>query len=265
MGMGRRFIVRYAATSDLRAQLEESEARGAILLPMPDPPDLGPLEHVALILRSESVSIEVEAEVLQILAGAGLVVRVLDTSSTNIAELPKSIGASHPPEVAEDDGTTEGGTGEQEERRGAPVPAGSSALSWPVEKLQAEWDSLSTPERIRVARYGNRGARTIASRGRDKTLQIHLLSNPNISTEEVAAMAGSAGLDPAALRRIASNREWLRSAEITRNLICNPTLPLPEVERLLRPLSQDELARIYKSGRVRASVRQAIQKRLARK
>jgi len=104
----------------------------------------------------------------------------------------------------------------------------------------------------------------IAARGRDKTLQIHLLSNPNISTEEVAAMAGSAGLDPAALRRIASNREWLRSAEITRNLICNPKLPLPEVERLLRPLSQDELARIYKSGRLRAVVRQAIQKRLTR-
>ena len=56
----------------------------------------------------------------------------------------------------------------------------------------------------------------------------------------------------------------VRSTEVTRNLICNPKLPLPEVERLLRPLSQDEEAKLSKSGRLRASVRQAILKRLHR-
>lgn len=247
------------------------------MLPMAEPPDTGPLEQVVLLLRAGSVSAEVTAEVLQILSGTGLVVRVVDLGRTKAADLPRAMGAPRPPEVTLDDGAEDEGTADEDEglgeddasgppeRRGPPMPAGSSALSWPVEKLQAEWDTLSMPERIRVARYGNRGARMIAMRGRDKALQVHLLSNPNISNEEVATMAGSAGLDPAALRRIASNREWLRSAEITRNLICNPKLPLPEVERLLRPLSQDELARLAKSGRLRAAVRQSIQKRLARK
>lgn len=94
--MGRRFIARYAATSDMRVQLEENEARGAILLPMAEPPDVEPLEQVELSLRAESVSIEVRAEVLQILTGAGLVVRVLEADSANLANLPKSAGAPNP-------------------------------------------------------------------------------------------------------------------------------------------------------------------------
>jgi len=88
------------------------------------------------------------------------------------------------------------------------------------------------------------------------------LTNPHISTEEIASLAGNAALDPAALRRIAMSTDWLRSAEVVRNLVCNPKLPMPEVERLIRLLSRDELVRLAKSGRARASVKQAVAKRL---
>lgn len=224
------------------------------------------MTQVDVDLEAGSIRAQACVEVVQILPGAGLVVRMADLGTVDRHALPSPSGRATPPSVepstepAEaDDEVQDTGAG------GFDMPAGSSALSWPVEKLQAEWDNLSLPERIRVARYGNRGARLVAMRGRDRTLLAHLLTNPKISTEEIATLAGSAALDPAALRRIASNREWLRSAEVTRNLICNPKLPLPEVERLLRPLTQDELARLIKSGRLRGSVRQAVQKRLARR
>lgn len=269
----RAFVVRYATSADLRAHLEEHRQRGAILLPLTEVPDLHPVCSVRLLFEAADVSMQVEAEVLQVLPGAGLVVRWgehLDVGSLPAPAMnpatPEVCEALDEPDEADDaNDWEETGSDERDGAIGGPsMPAGSSALSWPVEKLQAEWDNLSVPERIRVARYGNRGARMIAMRGRDKTIQVHLLANPNISTEEVASLAGSAALEPAALRRIASNRDWLRSSEVTRNLICNPKLPLPEVERLLKGLSQDELSRLNRSGRLRASVKQAVQKRLGR-
>jgi hypothetical protein len=272
--MPRRLIVRYPSASDLRAHLEEAQSRGAILLPLADvPEDLVPLERLELVVSAAEVGAELEAELLQVLAGVGLVVRILDHGALDPGSLPLlGSGSATPPQVSFH--AARQGSPEQEPREsaqddhepgGKPTaagPAGSSAISWSLEKLTAEWDNLGTAERVRVARYGNRGARGVVLRSNDRTLMAHLLTNPHISTEEVASLAGNASIDPAALRRIASSTDWLRSAEVTRNLVCNPKLPMPEVERLLRTLPRDELLRLSKSGRARAVVKQAVAKRL---
>ncbi len=274
--MPRRLLVRYSTASDLRAHLDEARSRGAILLPLAQAPgDLVPLERLDLLVSAAEASGKLGAELLQVLAGVGLVVRILDHGALDPTTLPLlGTGTANPPRVAVD-------TGKQDAPEQAPPsqqlwpteddqasstkpagPAGSSALSWPLEKLTAEWDNLGTAERVRIARYGNRGARGLVLRSSDRTLMAHLLTNPHISTEEVASLAGNAAIDPAALRRIATNSDWLRSAEVTRNLVCNPKLPMPEVERLLRTLPRDELQRLSKSGRARAAVKQAVAKRL---
>jgi len=274
--MPRRLLVRYTTASDLRAHLDEARSRGAILLPLADVPgDLVPLEHLDLLVSAAESSGKLEAELLQVLVGVGLVVRILDHGALDATTLPPlGTGAANPPRVAIDTGRQDGPEHEPPSRRHWPAaeeqassakaagPAGSSAISWSLEKLTAEWDNLGTAERVRVARYGNRGARGVVLRSNDRTLMAHLLTNPHISTEEVASLAGNAAIDPAALRRIASSTDWLRSAEVTRNLVCNPKLPMPEVERLLRTLPRDELVRLSKSGRARAVVKQAVTKRL---
>jgi hypothetical protein len=274
--MPRRLIVRYPSASDLRAHLEEAQSRGAILLPLAEAPgDLVPLERLELVVSAAEVGAELGAELLQVLAGVGLVVRILDHGALEPATLPLiGSGSATPPQVTLHTSGQERPDREQECRESdedeqepgakptAAGPAGSSAISWSLEKLTAEWDNLGTAERVRVARYGNRGARGVVLRSNDRTLMAHLLTNPHISTEEVASLAGNAAIDPAALRRIASSTDWLRSAEVTRNLVCNPKLPMPEVERLLRTLPRDELVRLSKSGRARAVVKQAVAKRL---
>jgi hypothetical protein len=277
--MPRRLIVRYPSASDLRAHLDEAQSRGAILLPLADVPgDLVPLERLELVVSAAEVGAELGAELLQVLAGVGLVVRILDQGALDPGSLPLlGSGSATPPQVTLDaqrqekpgrdqvpgrESTEDEDEQDRDAKPTAAGPAGSSAISWSLERLTAEWDNLGTAERVRVARYGNRGARGVVLRSNDRTLMAHLLTNPHISTEEVASLAGNAAIDPAALRRIASSTDWLRSAEVTRNLVCNPKLPMPEVERLLRTLPRDELVRLSKSGRARAVVKQAVAKRL---
>lgn len=241
---------------------------------MAEPPqDVVPLESLTLSLTwDDATFFEIESELLQVLAGAGLVVRIVDETGIDTSALPySSEKASQPraaweearPAQSEQEEEARPTQSEQEPDKGRMAgPAGSSAISWPLEKLQAEWETLLAPERIRVARYGNRGARGVVLRSNDRALHVHLLSNAHITAEEVASLAGNAALDPSALRRIASNTDWLRSAEVTRNLVCNPKMPMPEVERLLRTLPRDELVRLSKSGRARSIVKQAVAKRL---
>lgn len=229
---------------------------------MAEPPqDVVPPEPLTLsVTWDDQTFVQIGSELLQVLAGAGIVVRIVDETGIDASSLPSSSEKPSQPRVAWDEGPAQ--TEPKADRGRTAGPAGSSAISWPLEKLQAEWETLSTPERIRVARYGNRGARGVVLRSNDRALHVHLLSNAHITAEEVASLAGNAALDPSALRRIASNTDWLRSAEVTRNLVCNPKMPMPEVERLLRTLSRDELVRLSKSGRARSIVKQAVAKRL---
>jgi hypothetical protein len=137
-------------------------------------------------------------------------------------------------------------------------------LSWSIDKLRAGWDELGFADRVRVARYGGRVARMMILRSPEKRLHAHLLSNPKITGDEVAMMASKGGLDPAVLRRISGSHEWLRHKNVVRNLVCNSKLPLPRVKRLLQRLSKEELERLSSSGKVRASVRAAIKRQLAK-
>lgn len=137
-------------------------------------------------------------------------------------------------------------------------PKGSSPISWSNEHLRAEWDSLTVADRVRVARYGGRPARMLVLRGTDKSLHIHVLQNPNVTVDEVAFMAGMASLDAAVLRRIATRLEWQKNPGVARALVTNPKLPLPLLGRLLGHVPRDELSRLARTGKLRASAKRAI-------
>jgi hypothetical protein len=131
-------------------------------------------------------------------------------------------------------------------------------LSWPVERLQAEFASLSMADKVRVAKYGKRPARMVVLRLQDKTLHNFVLSNNGVTADEVAALAGMANAEHALLKRICASPEWLRHTGVVRALVCNPRLTLPEVIKLLRHLPTEELRRLTKTGRVRAAVKREI-------
>ncbi len=81
------------------------------------------------------------------------------------------------------------------------------------------------------------------------------LDNPSLGTEELSLLLRNRSLPPAALARIAREREWTRLREVKRGLVRHPNTPAV-IARNLAPLLYDrELGEIAEDVRVRPSVR----------
>lgn len=284
----------YASAADLLAHMVEHAEQGAMLLPLLDPPpELAQYAPVALEVVLGEARGAMRAEVLQVLSGNGIVVRLTETSQVSALTENAPIAVEpHPPEVrlslpdleldaeAEADAEAKAEAEAEAEESDAPASekvsgvtagtkpkvgahiAGSSPVSWSFEQLQATWDQLTVAEKVRVARHGKRPARMMILKGLDKTLHVHVLHNPGVTPEEIAMMASMSSLDPTVLRRIAGDAQWTRHSAVARNLICNPKLTLPQITKLFKFLSRDELSRLARTGKVKQSVKQLIVKKL---
>ena len=270
----------YADAADLAAHLAQHQAQQAVMIPLP--PDGEPpkqFERLSLSLEIGAAAAAVEAEALQLLGPSGLVVRLLDpapaaalvgdTTPSQDASAPlccwapdaPAAGAPSAPEEDPVDAPPEDGPAPV---KGHQLPPGMGPKSWPIEKLRQEWENLSQPQKIQVARHGKKAARRMIMKKNDKQLVHHVMLNPHISVDEVAALANNPGLDPDLVRRIANSPEWTRHASIARNLVCHPKLPLPVVTRIVERLRAQDLRRLVRSGRLRAAVKRIVVKKLDR-
>jgi len=241
----------FSSDEDLRAQIAEHDLRSAILHACTPPAEIVQFAAVEIALVVEDDRCHLHGEVLQIMHGLGIVLRVADWAPAH-----ELLARRAAPRAISDDPALDDASAEAE------LSAGAGPMAWPIEKLQREWSQLSKVERIHIAQHGQRGARGLVLRGTDKSLHVHLLNNPQLTVDEVAAMAGMPGFDPTLLRVIAKNTDWQGNVQIVRNLICNPKLPLPDAARLIGALPVDELTRLTRTGKVRDALKRAIIKHL---
>jgi len=277
-----RLTLAYVDATHLAAHLEQVRTQGALLVPLPagcdEPQQFQPIE---LQVELPEGGGELVGEVLQVIPGLGVAVALRDPVAAYALTRGAGPGPqARPPTVVigaaaasdqtasdqpEDAGPDVSGEGLEDGPPGSSgprVPRGSSAVSWPIEKLQAEWQDLPLAERIRVARHGARPARIFVMRLQDAQMHQFLLSNPHVSAEEVTILSGMGNLDPMLLKRITSSQEWLRHTGIVRNLICHPKATMQQVTRLMDKLPSDELRRLTRTGKVRASVKRLLIKKL---
>ena len=233
---------------------------------------------------------EVEVEVLQMLGEAGLVLKVMDKGTAAAlgswaqpSEDPAPPTVSWEPpdgygeemtdnvdvdvDVDVDDQDQEARETDSQGRtivKGHQLPRGLSPRSWPIEKIRVEWDNLTAPQKIQVARLGKKPVRRMIARLNDKNLTHFLLLNPQITVDEVATLANNPSLDPELVRRIANASEWTRHPSIGRALVCHPRLSMPLITRLVERMTSNELRSLVRSGRLRASVKRIVVKKLDR-
>lgn len=276
-----RLIITYEDREGLGQHLADALEKEALFIPLEASPSWEPLTEVQLCFYLEGSRerpvVTIHGELLQILDGNGLVFGFVDPEGAGeeiqalvqradaISDGRGGVTGSHLPvlhvEVPREERRVDPGAGASREQ-GRGERSGITPLSWSIEQLRSNWTTLSPADKIRVARYGGRTVRRMIMKGMDKQLHGHLLSNPKITPDEVAAMASEAALDPLVLKRIASSSEWTQYNQVVKNLITNPKLPLPRVRQLLSKLSPRDMKRLQRSNRLRASVRDLLKKKL---
>lgn len=261
--------VQFSCAEDLAGHLRQHQSEGALLLPMAQLPDevqqYQALELQARVGDAEGV---LDAEVLQVIPGLGLVVRLADPTEAALLSAGASAAEDPaPPQVeqhAEPQGAQPEADGEAEEAQRNQKRGGSTPLSWPIERLLAEWNGLTVADKFHAARRGKVAVRRHIIKGQDRALHAAVLTNPQIKAEEVAALVAKPGLDPALLRRIANSSEWSRNMTVARALIRNPKIPMQTVSRLLDAIPASDLRRLSRTGNVRSAVKRIIIQRLER-
>jgi len=124
---------------------------------------------------------------------------------------------------------------------------------------------LTVAQRARLARFGNREARTLLLRDPNRIVAIAAIRSPRIREDEVVAAARSRGVCDEVLRIIADSREWTRNYQVKLALCANPRTPLPSAMRFLSHLHDRDLRVLVKSREVPAAVSAQARRILSRK
>jgi hypothetical protein len=127
---------------------------------------------------------------------------------------------------------------------------GTDEESSQTQTLFQKIQRMKVAEKIRMAMTGDKETRTHLMRDSNRMVQIAVVSNPRISEGEVALLAGSKGVDDEVLRRISSNREWVRLYQVRLALVTNPKCPLTISGKLIQTLGPPDWKRIQASKSV---------------
>ncbi len=124
---------------------------------------------------------------------------------------------------------------------------------------------LTIFQKIRLALLGNKEARGILIRDKNKVVSTAAIRNPKITETEVISFAKSKDMPEAVLRIIAKNRDWTKSYQVQVGLASNPKVPLLYSLKFVNFLKQRELMNLAKSRDVPRQVTAAARRLLNQK
>jgi hypothetical protein len=120
--------------------------------------------------------------------------------------------------------------------------------------LYALIQQMSVFQKVKLARLGNKEARGLLIRDRNKVVAVAAISSPKISDNEVVSFAQSRNVCDEVLRIIANNRNWTRNYQVKLALACNPKCPQPTAMKFLNFLQDNDLRNLVKSKDVPTAI-----------
>ena len=123
---------------------------------------------------------------------------------------------------------------------------------------------LSFREREAMARQGTLPERVALERCYGASVWESLLQNPQLTPPEVIRIAKNGNLPKPLVGQIVSNAAWVAKPEVQRALLGNPRVAGMHLDRVLRAMSQSDLARVAQQSNYRMPVRAAAKKLLRR-
>ena len=239
------FRVTYERFSDLHDDTLQM-AKGGLLVRITDVAELAADMPATLeLVLPDGARLETEVRVLQILAGFGVAVTI---DPVLAGDLRRAVAAG------QDRG---GGAPARHERTRAPTR--TPAPSTPA---VPQTDKLTPAAKIQMALHGNRDQRNAILRDTNRTLHPYVLKNPQITVEDVIAIAKNAQASPELLKQLADRRDWLQRPQIALALARNPKCPPEVAVRALDYAPIDAVRQMAKGGGVLPHVAQAARKKV---
>jgi hypothetical protein len=113
---------------------------------------------------------------------------------------------------------------------------------------------MTIMQKIKLARMGNKEARGLLVRDRNKLVATAAIRSPKMTENEVEGFAKARNVSDEVLRIIASNPEWTKNYKVKVGLATNPKCPLPMAVKFLNFLQERDLRVIMKSKDVPSGV-----------
>lgn len=245
-----RFRITYGTYAELSNDVSQM-AHGGILVRVPGAALLGfdvPVE-LELVLPS-GIALETTGKVLQGLAGHGVAVTVEPAFVREVRRFAEGSDMPNPKPTRHE--------------RIEPEPAPEPELELAPEP-EPDADAADEPtiaQKIQLALHGNRDQRNAILRDRNRTLHAYVLKNPQITSEDVLAMAKNAQLAPEIFKQIAARPDWFQRAQIADALARNPKVPADIAVRALAFVPLDALRQLAKGTGAPPHVIQAARKRV---
>jgi hypothetical protein len=107
--------------------------------------------------------------------------------------------------------------------------------------------NMNVMQKVKLARLGNKDARGLLVRDRNKIVASAAIRSPKITQNEVESFARTRNLSEEVLRIISANREWTRSYRVKLGLASNPKVRIPTAMKFLNFLQERDLRSIMKS------------------
>jgi hypothetical protein len=131
--------------------------------------------------------------------------------------------------------------------------------------IMARVSSMSIMEKMKLARFGNTGARALLVRDRNKLVAAAAIRNPKITESEVEGYTRSRQLSDEVIRIISNNRQWTRNYPVKLGLVMNPKCPPGTAIKFLNFLTDRDLGALMRSRDVPGPISVQARRILARK
>ncbi len=134
-----------------------------------------------------------------------------------------------------------------------------------AQSLHATLQNMTVFEKIKLARLGNKEARSLLIRDSNKLVASAAVRNPKVTDSEVVGFAKSRNVCDEVLRLISRNREWTRNYQVKLGLATNPKTPQSTAVKFLNYLQERDLRNLMKSKDVPSAISNHARRLLQKK
>jgi hypothetical protein len=125
--------------------------------------------------------------------------------------------------------------------------------------------NLSVFQKIKLGRAGNKEARSLLVRDRNKIVAIAAVTSPKITEQELLTIAQSRNVGDEVIRVVCRNKDATRSYQIKHALATNPKTPQATAMKFVNYLQDKDLQKLMKSKDVPTVIATHARRLLSRK